>query len=138
MSRGAMRGGCKEWSAPGQSVRCLFAGSESGYKRRMHWISSLDPLLLMAGAAAFAAVVIGLMVTVIVLLVSRSRRHREDAHAAEERLFELARRAPDAFAEAAADPDVATLNRPLPDRLVSLVADRVKRCLAILGNKFDS
>jgi len=61
-----------------------------------------------------------------------------DPDATRERLFELARRAPDAFAEAAADPDVATLNRPLPDRLVSLVADRVKRCLAILGNKFDS
>jgi serine/threonine-protein kinase HipA len=54
--------------------------------------------------------------------------------AAQQRVLELARRAPDAFAEAAADPDVIALNRPLPDRLVGLVTDRVERCLAILGD----
>jgi len=57
-----------------------------------------------------------------------------DPDAAQQRLLELAQRAPDAFAEVAAGPDVTALNRPLPDRLVGLVADRAKRCLAILGD----
>jgi len=48
------------------------------------------------------------------------------------RVDELAVRAPDAFAEAASAPEVASLNRPLPGRLVYLVADRVERCLALL------
>jgi serine/threonine-protein kinase HipA len=55
-----------------------------------------------------------------------------DPDAARERLLELARRAPDAFAESAATPEVATLQRPLPGRLVELLADRVKSCLATL------
>jgi serine/threonine-protein kinase HipA len=57
-----------------------------------------------------------------------------DPDAARQRLLELAQGAPDAFAEAAADPGVTTLRRPLPDRLVGLVADRVKRCRAMLGD----
>jgi len=44
----------------------------------------------------------------------------------------LAEQAPDAFAEAAAAPDVAALDRPLPGRLVDLVAERAERCKAIL------
>jgi serine/threonine-protein kinase HipA len=56
-----------------------------------------------------------------------------DPDAAQQRLLELTRRAPDAFAESAAAPEVTILERPLPERLVSLVAARVKRCLAILG-----
>ena len=56
-----------------------------------------------------------------------------DPDAARQRLLALARRAPDAFAESAAAPEVTALERPLPERLVDLVADRVKRCLEILG-----
>jgi len=55
-----------------------------------------------------------------------------DLDTAIERVLALARRTPDAFADAARAPDVATLDRPLPDRLVELVADRVKRCVAVL------
>ena len=56
-----------------------------------------------------------------------------DPEAAQQRLLELARRAPDAFAESAAAPEVIALQRPLPERLVGLVAERVERCLEILG-----
>lgn len=38
----------------------------------------------------------------------------------------------DAFADAARDAEVASLNRPLPTRLVDLVADRASRCRRIL------
>jgi serine/threonine-protein kinase HipA len=48
------------------------------------------------------------------------------------RVEELAVRASDAFAEAASAREVASLDRPLPDRLVDLIADRVRRCLALL------
>jgi serine/threonine-protein kinase HipA len=54
-----------------------------------------------------------------------------DVAAALDRLLVLAGRAPDAFAEAAGAPDVAALDRPLPTRLVDLVAER---CQAILLN----
>lgn len=56
-----------------------------------------------------------------------------DPDTAQQRLLELARRAPDAFAESAAAPEVTALERPLPERLVGLVTDRVKRCLAGRG-----
>jgi serine/threonine-protein kinase HipA len=49
-----------------------------------------------------------------------------------ERVAHLALTAPDAFADAANAPDVVALDRPLPKRLVDLVADRARRCLAIL------
>jgi serine/threonine-protein kinase HipA len=49
------------------------------------------------------------------------------------RVRELAAQAPDAFADAAAAPAVASLKRPLPGRLVDLLADRVDRCVAILN-----
>jgi HipA-like C-terminal domain len=49
-----------------------------------------------------------------------------------DRVAHLALAAPDAFADAASQPDVVELYRPLPKRLVELVDDRAKRCLAIL------
>ena len=49
-----------------------------------------------------------------------------------ERVVELAQRASDAFADAAKSAQVKALGRPLPDRLPDLVADRVKRCLAVV------
>jgi serine/threonine-protein kinase HipA len=55
-----------------------------------------------------------------------------DPDAAMERVVALALRAPDAFSDAASAAEVADLHRPLPPRLIDLVADRVKRCLAIL------
>jgi len=55
-----------------------------------------------------------------------------DADAVTDRIVHLALAAPDAFADAASQPDVTSLARPLPQRLVDLVADRAKRCLAIL------
>jgi serine/threonine-protein kinase HipA len=48
------------------------------------------------------------------------------------RVADLAARAPDCFADAAAAPVVVELARPLPARLVDLVSERVKRCTAIL------
>lgn len=56
-----------------------------------------------------------------------------DSERALARLRDLAARAPDAFADVASAPEVASLQRPLPDRLVGLVADRVDRCVAILS-----
>lgn len=44
------------------------------------------------------------------------------------RVLELIDRAPDAFAEVASAPEVQTLERPLPGRLVDAVAGRAKRC----------
>lgn len=55
-----------------------------------------------------------------------------NADAVLERVVRLANAAPDAFADAANEPDVVALDRPMPTRLVDLVADRAKRCLAIL------
>lgn len=57
---------------------------------------------------------------------------RLNADAVLERVVRLAYDAPDAFADAANEPDVLALHRPLPPRLVDLVADRAQRCLAIL------
>lgn len=49
-----------------------------------------------------------------------------------ERVVHLTLAAPDVFADAATEPDVLALDRPLPLRLVDLVADRAQRCLAVL------
>jgi serine/threonine-protein kinase HipA len=49
-----------------------------------------------------------------------------------ERVVALATAAPDAFADAARDEHVQTLNRPLSNELVELIADRAQRCLAVL------
>jgi serine/threonine-protein kinase HipA len=55
-----------------------------------------------------------------------------DPDAALDRVLALAERAPDAFAEAVATPEVAALNRPLPARLLDLVSQRAECCKAIL------
>ncbi len=55
-----------------------------------------------------------------------------NADAVLDRVVRLAITAPDAFADAANEQDVVALARPLPKALVDLVADRAKRCLAIL------
>jgi serine/threonine-protein kinase HipA len=55
-----------------------------------------------------------------------------DPAAALDCILALAKRAPQAFADAAAAPDVAALDRPLPTRLTDLVAERAARCEAIL------
>jgi hypothetical protein len=49
-----------------------------------------------------------------------------------DRVVALAERTPDAFADAASAPGVAALDRPLTPRLVDLVADRVKLCMAVM------
>lgn len=56
-----------------------------------------------------------------------------DSELAVSRVAALAARAPDALAEAAAAPEVASLERKLPSRLVDLVAARVMRCRALLS-----
>ena len=45
----------------------------------------------------------------------------------------LTEAAPDAFATAAAAPDVAELGSPVVERLIDRVADRAARCAAVLG-----
>jgi hypothetical protein len=55
-----------------------------------------------------------------------------DADAVLERVVQLAIAAPDAFADATNEPDVVILDRPLPRRLVDLIAERARGCLAIL------
>lgn len=55
-----------------------------------------------------------------------------DAERVLERVADLAARAPDAFADAASAPEIESLERSLPGRLVGLVAERVRRCRAIL------
>jgi serine/threonine-protein kinase HipA len=55
-----------------------------------------------------------------------------DPELAADRVFALARRAPDAFSESAGTPEVVKLDSSLPARLVDLVAERCERCLAIL------
>jgi serine/threonine-protein kinase HipA len=55
-----------------------------------------------------------------------------DADAVLERVVHLAIAAPDAFADATNEPDVIALDRPLPRRLVDLIAERATQCLAIL------
>lgn len=48
------------------------------------------------------------------------------------RVLELGARAPDAFADAAKQPDVVALERPMPGRLVDLVAERATRCMRLI------
>ena len=55
-----------------------------------------------------------------------------DSEAVHARVEELAASASDAFADAASVPDVVALRRPLPARLVDLVTERAKRCIALL------
>ena len=55
-----------------------------------------------------------------------------DANRLTDRVADLAARAPDAFADAAATHEVSELKRDLASRLVDLVSKRVVRCLALL------
>jgi serine/threonine-protein kinase HipA len=55
-----------------------------------------------------------------------------DPSAALDRVLALSLRTPDAFAQAAAAPDVVNLDCPLPAQLVDLVGERAERCQAIL------
>ena len=63
-----------------------------------------------------------------------ARDLRLDAEALVERARELARIAPDAFADAVSAPDVVALRRELPGRLLDLVAGRARRCLELLSD----
>ena len=56
-----------------------------------------------------------------------------DADALVARVLELGALAPDAFADAAKASDTADLDRPMPARLVDLVADRAARCLPLIA-----
>jgi serine/threonine-protein kinase HipA len=60
-----------------------------------------------------------------------------EAVALTERVRDLARRAPAAFAAAAAAPGVTVLSRTLPARLTDLVAERATRCLGALDAGYD-
>lgn len=55
-----------------------------------------------------------------------------DPTALTDRVRALAERAPDAFADATAAPEVEALDRPLPARLLDLAADRAQRCRRLL------
>lgn len=50
------------------------------------------------------------------------------------RVRELATAAPGAFASAASEPDITELDRPLPNRMVDLVANRAARCVRVLDS----
>ena len=56
-----------------------------------------------------------------------------DAEALVDRVRELASLAPDAFADAASESDIVGLARPMPGRLVDLIADRAARCKSLIG-----
>jgi len=55
-----------------------------------------------------------------------------DTDFAFDRVRELTGRVAEAFAEAAADPDVVALGRDLPGRLVDIIADRAARCKQLI------
>jgi hypothetical protein len=50
-----------------------------------------------------------------------------------DRVRELVAAAPVAFSAAAAEPDVKALARPFPTKLVNIVADRARRCGALVS-----
>jgi serine/threonine-protein kinase HipA len=55
-----------------------------------------------------------------------------------DRVRELASAAPQAFADAASTPDITELDRPLPGRLVDLIADRADRCLQLVSHSVEA
>jgi HipA-like protein len=57
-----------------------------------------------------------------------------DPHAALDRVRDLTGRVAEAFAEAAAAPDVVALGRHLPGRLADIIADRAVRCARVVGS----
>lgn len=61
-----------------------------------------------------------------------------DVDRALDRVATLAEKAPDAFTDAANAAEVAALDRPLPTRLVDLIADRAQRCLAVMPSEVES
>ena len=67
-----------------------------------------------------------------------SRQLGLDADALRDRVLELGRIAPDAFAEAASRPDVRALRRPITSELVHLVAERASRCVQLMNNSGPS
>jgi serine/threonine-protein kinase HipA len=54
-----------------------------------------------------------------------------------DRVRELATAAPDALSAAASEPDVKALARPLPAKLVDLVAERARRCSELVSANRD-
>ena len=56
-----------------------------------------------------------------------------DADRLVSRVRELAAVAPAAFADASAAPEVVALSRKTPAKLVDLVAERARRCAALVG-----
>ncbi|HEY2630942.1 MAG TPA: type II toxin-antitoxin system HipA family toxin [Solirubrobacteraceae bacterium] len=54
------------------------------------------------------------------------------------RVLALARVAPDAFADASKSPEVRTLKRDLPARLLDLLADRIGRCIKVVDGSGPS
>lgn len=58
---------------------------------------------------------------------------RLDAERLIERVVDMASRTPDAFALAAEGSNIAGLESDLPQRLLDLVADRCRRCAAVLS-----
>jgi serine/threonine-protein kinase HipA len=51
-----------------------------------------------------------------------------------DRVRELAVLTPNAFADAIAAPEINALQRPLPARLLDLIADRAQRCEQLLAD----
>jgi serine/threonine-protein kinase HipA len=61
-----------------------------------------------------------------------------DAQEVIDRVRTLAALAADAFADAAATPEIAALGRELPHRLTDLVAERATRCARLVADKPDA
>jgi serine/threonine-protein kinase HipA len=61
-----------------------------------------------------------------------------DTDFAFDRVRKLTGRVAEAFAEAAADPDVVALGRDIPGRLVDIIADRAARCRQLIDLDRDS
>jgi len=60
-----------------------------------------------------------------------------DADTLRTRVLELGALAPYAFADAANQPDIVALKRPMPGKLVDLVAERANRCMRLIGTPGD-
>ena len=56
-----------------------------------------------------------------------------DADELQARVLELAALTADAFADAANQPDVVALARPMPGKLVKLVAERATQCMRLIS-----
>ena len=67
-----------------------------------------------------------------------ARDLRLDVEELRVRVDDLAQRAPDAFADAARDPQVTALARPLPGTLADLIANRAGSCRELLTRDIRS